>query len=165
MFIYSVRASTLRFFGVLCVALVTLITLLTFVPAIDGGAANTSAGVASSGSKSIRYDKIKSAADAAEFLSQFGWEVNATPVEETDVTIPSEFDRIFTSYNEIQKQQGLDLSKYKHKTVTRYTFELTNYDDYNGKVYANVLVYRNRVIGGDICSADMTGFMHGFDIN
>jgi hypothetical protein len=165
MFIYSVRASTLRFFGVLCVALVTLITLITFVPTINGGSENTSAGTVSSGSQAVRYDKIKTAADAAGFLGQFGWTVKATPVEETDVTIPSEFDRIFTGYNNIQKQQGLDLSKYRHKTVTRYTFELTNYDDYKGKVFANVLVYRNKVIGGDICSADMTGFMHGFDVN
>ncbi|HOA84411.1 MAG: DUF4830 domain-containing protein [Clostridiales bacterium] len=163
MFIYTVRASTLRFVGVLCVALVTLITLLAFVPSL--GDNNTPAGAPASNSQAIRYDKIKSAADAAEFLSQFGWKVKPTPVEETEVTIPSEFDRIFTSYNEIQKQQGLDLSKYKRKTVKRYTFELAEYNGYDGRVYANVLVYRNRVIGGDICSADMTGFMHGFDVN
>jgi hypothetical protein len=30
-------------------------------------------------------------------------------------------------------------------------------------VLANVLVYRNRVIGGDVCSADVTGFVVGFD--
>ncbi len=165
MFIYSVRASTLRFFGVLCVALVTLITLITFVPALDGSVQKASAGAIGSGSQSIRYDKIKSASDVAGFLSQFGWTVSANPVEEVDVMIPSEFDRIFTGYNEIQKQQGLDLHKYRHKTVTRYTFELTNYSDYGGKVLANVLVYRGKVIGGDICSADMTGFMHGFDVN
>jgi len=32
-----------------------------------------------------------------------------------------------------------------------------------GKVYANILVYRNKVIGGDICSADASGFIHGFE--
>ena len=32
MFIYSLRASTLKFFAVVCVALVTLITLIAFVP-------------------------------------------------------------------------------------------------------------------------------------
>ena len=40
---------------------------------------------------------------------------------------------------------------------------MTNYPDYEGTVYANVLVYRNRVIGGDICSADVSGFVHGFE--
>ena len=45
------------------------------------------------------------------------------------------------------------------------TFVVTNYPDYEGTVYANVLVYRNRVIGGDVCSADVTGFVVGFNGN
>ena len=53
-------------------------------------------------------------------------------------------------------------NKYKKKEVVRYTFTVTNYDGYEGKVYANVLTYRNRVIGGDICSAGVSGFIHGF---
>ena len=49
--------------------------------------------------------------------------------------------------------------------MTRYTFVVSNYDGYDGKVYANVLVYRNKVVGGDICSAEITGdaFVHGFE--
>ena len=99
----------------------------------------------------------------AEFLAQFGWTVEAAPGEVKKVTIPSEFDKIFSAYNEIQKEQGLNLSKFKNKEVTRYTFTVTNYEGYEGTVWANVLVYRNRVIGGDICSADVTGFVHGFE--
>lgn len=162
MFIYSVRAGTLKFVGIICVALVALITLIAFVPTVDGGV-NVSAAV--SGDKSIRYDKIKSAADVAEFLSQFGWEVKKDGCEVVEVTIPAEFDRVFASYNELQKQQGLDLTRYRRKSATRYTMEITNYGEYDGRVLANVLVYHNRVIGGDVCSADMTGFMHGFEVN
>ena len=88
--------------------------------------------------------------------------MEASPAEETTVTIPEEFDKILKTYNEVQKQQGLDLSKYKGKSVTRYTYEITNYPDYNGKVYVNMIVYKNRVIGGDVCSADVNGFIHGF---
>ena len=112
---------------------------------------------------SYRYDKVKSADDAANFLGQFGWVVDAGSVETETVTIPAEFDKIFAGYNEMQKAQGLDLSKYKKKSVTRYTFTVTNYGDYEGNVWANVLVYRGRVIGGDICSADSEGFVHGFE--
>ena len=115
--------------------------------------------------KNYSYDKIKSADDAAAFLSQFGWEVDKSKVESAEITIPDEFDKIFAGYNEIQKSQGLDLSKYKKKKMTRYTFVVSNYDGYDGKVYANVLVYRNKVVGGDICSAEITGdaFVHGFE--
>lgn len=175
MFIYSLKASTIKFFGIVCVALAALIALIAFVPAYASGmtedAGNTSSGGVQAGATdgggtatvSIQYDKIKSADAAAQFLSQFGWVVDAGSAETATVTIPSEFDKIFAGYNEMQKAQGLDLSKYKKKEVTRYTFTVTNYKDYNGTVYANVLVYRNRVIGGDICSTDVSGFIHGFE--
>ncbi len=171
MFIYSFKASSIKFFGIICVALAALITLIAFVPAYAGGESSTPQGgvavdapEAESGvTVSVRYDKVKSTDDAAKFLAQFGWVVDAGSVEKREVTIPAEFDKVFAGYNELQKSQGLDLSKYKKKTVTRYTFIVTNYDGYEGTVYANVLVYRNRVIGGDICSADVSGFIHGFE--
>lgn len=157
MFIYSLRASTLKFFAVVSVALATLITLIAFIPAYGQESA------AVSGEVEIRYDGIKTEADRVAFLRQFGWEVKGEPIEVKEVTIPSEFDKIFMGYNEIQKRQGLDLSDYKKKKVTRYTYEITNYKEEDGVVYANLLVYRNRVIGGDLCSADATGFIHGFE--
>jgi hypothetical protein len=182
MFIYSFKASSIKFFAVLCVALAALITLIAFVPAYAGGettpsggsAGNTLGGAAdapeaeSGVTVSYRYDKVKTADDAAAFLGQFGWLVDAGSVETREVTIPAEFDKIFAGYNELQRAQGLDLAKYKKKTVTRHTFTVTNYADRadaacTDTVYANVLVYRGRVIGGDICSANVSGFIHGFE--
>jgi uncharacterized protein YpuA (DUF1002 family) len=155
MFVYSVRATTIKFFGVVCVALAVLITLIAFVPAnVD---------VAASGDGEIHYDKVKSAEDAATFLKQFGWEVDGAATKTVKVTLPEEFDKVFVGYNELQKRQGLDLSKYTGKDVTRYTMTVTNYEGCEGTVYANVLVFRNRVIGGDLCSADVTGFVAGFE--
>ncbi|MBQ9131015.1 MAG: DUF4830 domain-containing protein [Clostridia bacterium] len=161
MFIYSLRASTIKMVGVVCVALTVLITLIAFVPTY-AISSQTSAN-ADGTTVSYSYDKIKTDEDAKNFLSQFGWETAASPVEVKTVTIPAEFDKVFAAYNEMQKEQGLNLAKYKNKDVTRYTFAITNYKDYQGTVYANVLVYRNRVIGGDICSADVSGFVHGFE--
>ncbi len=160
MFVYSLRASTLKFFAVVCVALTALITMITFIPGYDGGELGY---ITTGNQKEINYDKIRNDEDRANFLAQFGWKVNTTPVESVEITIPEEFDKIFTGYNEIQKRQGLDLSKYKKKNVMRYTYEITNYDGEAGKVYANVIVYRNKVIGGDICSAQVDGFIHGFE--
>ena len=161
MFVYSLRASTIKLVGVICVALTILITLIALVPTYTLSS-QTSAN-AGDNAVNYTYDKIKTAEDAVGFLSQFDWTVNATPVEIKTVTIPSEFDKIFAAYNELQKEQGLNLTKYKGKDVTRYTFAVTNYKSYEGTVYANVLVYRNRVIAGDICSADVSGFVHGFE--
>ena len=160
MFVYSLRAGTIKLGGVGCVALTVLITLIAFVPTY-AVSSQTSAGVGEK--KEISYDKIKTEGDVAAFLSQFGWTVEGSPMETKTVTIPAEFDKVFAAYNEMQKEQGLNLSKYKGKDVTRYTFAVTNYEGYEGRVLANVLVYRNRVIGGDICSADLSGFVHGFE--
>ena len=157
MFIYSMRASTIKFFGIVCVSLVALITLIAFVPTYAVDSQETGISV------SYNYEKIKSNEDRINFLKQFGWEVESEPTSEKEVLIPEEFDKIFTGYNEIQRKQGLDLSDFKKKNVMRYTYVVTNYPDYNGTVYANILVYRNNVIGGDICSADVNGFVHGFE--
>lgn len=159
MFVYSLKASTLKFFAVVCVALTALVMMITFIPSYDGGEIKY---ITTGNESKINYSKIKTNEDRIAFLSQFGWRVEQTPVEEVEVTVPEKFDKVFNGYNEIQKRQGLDLSKYKGKTVTRYTYEVTNYENENGKVYANVIVYRNKVIGGDICSAKVGGFIHGF---
>lgn len=160
MFIYSLRASTVKLVGVICVALTVLITLIAFVPTY---AISSQTAGAKGDSTSYSYDKVKTAEDVIAFLAQFGWQTGASPVEVKTVTVPTEFDKVYAAYNELQKEQGLNLSRYKGKDVTRYTFAITNYKDYEGTVYANVLVYRNRVIGGDVCSADVSGFVHGFE--
>lgn len=158
MFVYSMRAGTLRFFGVVFLALAALVTLIVFVPELQPASAEVSEEVSA-----VSYEKIKSNEDRIGFLSSFGWEVESTPIEETTVGIPKEFDKVFASYNELQRSQGLDLSKYAGKTVERYTYKVTNYKEYEGTVLANLLIYRGRVIGGDICAADSKGFVHGFE--
>lgn len=159
MFVYSIRAGTVRFFGVVCVALLLLVSLVAFVPELSPVAA---AGEIEE--ESICYEKIESAEDGIEFLAQFGWEVEPTPLESTTVTIPAEFDKVFAAYNELQRAQGLDLSGYAGRIVQRYTFRVTNYKDYTGTVLANLLVFRDRVIGGDVCAAEPNGFLQGFEM-
>ena len=151
------RAGTIRFFGVICLALATLVALIAFVPELQPVSAEPV-----EQTQTITYDKIRSNEDRIAFLSQFGWQVEPTPTESTTVTIPAEFDKVFASYNELQRRQGLDLSGYASRTVERYTYKITNYEGYDGTVQANLLISRGRVIGGDVCSADINGFIHGF---
>ncbi len=155
------KASTVKFFGVTAIAMVALVTLLVFIPSAEPAMSD---GVLTS-VENVRFDKIKSADDRIEFLRQFGWEVDPAAVEEAEVTVPEEFDKVYQSYNELQKKQGFDLAKYAKKTVKRYTYRITNYSDYNGEVLVSILVHKNKVIGGDVCSADANGFIHGLDKN
>lgn len=154
MFVYSFRASSLKAFATISLALAILVTLILTVPSY--GAIETDAGV-------ISYTGVKNSQDAANFLKQFGWSVSGDPVETVEIKVPSEFDSVFTEYNEIQKYQGLDLGKYRRKNVTRYTFEITNYPDATGTVLASVIVYKGNVIAGDLCQSGANGFVVGFD--
>jgi len=95
------------------------------------------------------------------YLTSLGWEFN-TDCTEKQVTIPSEFNDTYTKYNDIQMSQGFDLTAYKGKTVTVYTYNITNYDGYENRdcIFANLLVCDNVLIGGDICSTSVSdGFM------
>lgn len=158
MFIYTIRASTLKFFCVIALSVAVLCAVILTIP--EYTPVSTKA-VAAESSK-YTYNKIKTSDDITAFLAQFGWETEKTPLEEVKIRIPTEFDKVMNSYNELQRGQGLDLSKYRGKEVTRYTFRITNYPNYDGEVMANVIVYKNRVIGGDICTSDVTGFICGF---
>lgn len=163
MFVYSMRAGTLKFFSVVGIAVIALVTLIAFIPSYEPVAASTEENSkALEVNEEVSFDKIKTNEDRIAFLKQFGWECEATPLEEAEVTIPEEFDKVFAGYNELQKKQGLDLSKYKRKKLMRYTYKVTNYPNANGDVYANILVKGNKVVGGDVCSADTNGFIHGF---
>ncbi len=154
MFIYSVRASTLKFFAVLCIASIALVAVIFALPTESVEAVSTEV-------EKINFDKIKTNDDRINFLTQFGWEVEKEAVNESEVKIPGELDKILSAYNDIQSNLGLDINKYKGKNVMRYTYKVTNYPDYDGTVYANLIVYKNKVIAGDLCSSDHDGFIHG----
>lgn len=158
MFIYSLHASTVRFLAVLCLALTALIALVVIVPTYT---ADDSVDVGANAS--YKYDGVKTASDRIAFIEQFGWKVSPEPHETREIKIPDEFDKILSAYNELQRSQGFDLSHYKRKTAMRYTYAVTNYPNYDGEVYVNIIVYRNTVIAGDVCSADVSGFIHGLE--
>lgn len=101
--------------------------------------------------------------ERAKFLLSYGWEISTVPLEVVEITIPREFNQVYEKYNQLQISQGFDLEKYRGKAVTRYTYSVINYPDKTENVRANLLVYKNRVIGGDICTVEMDGFMHSFE--
>ena len=110
----------------------------------------------------------KTSVNRIEFLKSFGWEVSSNVGEES-VTIPVEFGDIYENYNDMQRSQGYDLRDFKGKTITKYTYEVINYphsadDDLPLNVVANILVYEDKIIGGDVCSMELAGFLHGFEL-
>ena len=150
MFVYAVRASSVRFFGVVILALAVLVGALIL------GESNAVAASASSG---VNFDGIKTNEDRIAFIAQFGIEVSGDPKEEMEFRVPGKLEGVLADYNELQKSQGLDLSKYKNKRVTRYTYEIDGLGDYPGPVCVNLIVFRNKIVACDVSSADPTGFI------
>lgn len=110
----------------------------------------------------ITVGGVKTNEDRRIFLSEKGLEVSKEEISMRNVQIPQEFDEVYTKYNELQKNQGFDLSKFKGKAVELYTYEIYNYDS-TDTVYANLLIYNEKIIGGDIQSASLDGFITGFE--
>ena len=150
MFIYSVRASTIKVLGV-----ILLFGVIVSALALSGNGGVVSA---ASSATEVDYSGIKEKSDRVEFIKNFGIEVDEASENEVAFRMPESFDRVILGYNELQKKQGLDLSKYKNKRVTRYTYRVTNYDS-DGEVYANLFVHRGKVVACDLSSADPTGFV------
>ena len=97
-----------------------------------------------------------------KFLTDLGWEVTASPAEASEVKIPRSGDEVFDRYNELQKSQGYDLSKYAGKTVMRYVYQIENFPGAKEPVYATLLVYKDNIIGGDITDTTPGGKVQGF---
>ncbi len=104
----------------------------------------------------------KTERDRLAFIAQFGWEVEEEPQEIAEIVIPEEFDEVYIKYNELQQKQNYNLEKFKGKRCKRYTYKITNYPECPDNARINLLVCDGKVIGGDVCSVELNGFMHGF---
>lgn len=153
MFILSLKPNKKK---ILAYTLIFAITIISTTLIMGNNAITT-------GTK-ITNTKASNNKERIIFLEQFEWEVSKEPIEIVEVVIPNKFNDVYNEYNKIQKKQGFDLSKYKGKRVKRYTYQVTNYpsktDD--NTIRANIIIYNSEVIGGDICSIKLNGFMHGF---
>ena len=104
---------------------------------------------------------VKSNEDRVEYLAGYGWEVAPEPIATQELLIPEEMDGSYDEYLALQSQQGFDLTRYAGKRVKRYTYEITNYPTGETGVQANLLIYKNTVIGGEVLSPQLDGFLHG----
>ncbi len=150
MFVLSVRMSTLKFAGAIVLCLALLVGVFVMADREEPAALET-----------VQYEGVDNESLRRSFLEELGWQLASDSEKADELVLPKTFDRVLSGYNEIQRKQGLDLTKYHGKTVERYTYTVTNYPDYEGTVCANLLIYRGRVIGGDISSSDGKGFVRG----
>lgn len=107
---------------------------------------------------------VKTNEDRVAYLSAYGWQVNDQPLASQELLIPTEMDETYDDYLTLQREQGFDLEEYAGKRVKRYTYEITNYPSGEQGVQANLILYKNTVIGGEVLSPQLDGFLHGLSM-
>ena len=133
-------------------ALAAVAALVLALIALLGGSESTQTSAPTMSSNDARV----------KFLTDFGWEVTTSPVESSQVKIPGESSPVFDRYNNLQKSQGYDLSKFAGKKVMRYVYKINNYPGATEPVYATLLIYKNEIIGGDVTDSAPNGQIRGF---
>lgn len=108
---------------------------------------------------SVVGQDVSTNAKRVEFAASVGCIVDETAISQKRVRIPDEFSDVYKKYNELQRQAGYDLGGYKGCDVTLYTYKVTKGGIAGQETVINLIVYKDRVIGGDISSVELDGKM------
>ena len=122
--------------------------------------ASTGNAKAAAPKKHVSAGNLRSEKDRIAYLAENGWEAESPAVSEETVVIPRSFSKVFENYNDLQKQQGFDLSQYCGMEVKLYTYNVIN-SGISDHVYAVLYVLNGSVIGGDVHSTELDGFICG----
>ena len=92
------------------------------------------------------------------YICSLGYSPAKGDEETAEITIPREFSEVYENYNALQKEAGFDLEAFKGKSAVRYTYSL---EDFPAEEYVviNLLVCDGKLIGGDVSSRRIDGFM------
>lgn len=105
--------------------------------------------------------KVKTEEQRQTLITDLGWEVGKRPVSHKTISIPDEFDDVYKGYNELQKEQGFDLTAYRGKKAEIYTYKIYNYKGHEDTMQLTLIGYNGELIGGDVCCTELEGFMQG----
>ena len=106
-------------------------------------------------------DRADSVEARIRFLADCGWDADPDSEQTQVIHIPEVFPPVYEDYNDLQLMQGYDLHDYEGRDCDLYTYDIRNWPDETQTVLANVYVYRGRIIGGDVHSTNLDGFMVG----
>lgn len=150
MMIYTVKFSKKKAIAILLSLAIIIATIILAVPKAEAEPVQTTAAAI----------KVRSEADCLNYIASLGYTAEGSPVEQKEVTIPRTFDAVYEEYNRIQQSCGFDLTAYRGRKVTLYTYAVTNYPN-QPDVRCDLLVHRGKVIGGNLYTTAIDGFMHG----
>ena len=92
------------------------------------------------------------------YLEALGWQVEPQPIETLDLQLPEKLEGEWDAYAKLQKGQGLPFSEFAGQAVKRYTYTVTNYPEIPQGVQANLSLWGDQIIGGDVIFTGQGGF-------
>lgn len=153
MFLVTLSKSGLRKLGALAVCGLALAGAVVGINHFWGGSVEASAAVTAPA-------KIETTQDIGSFFGGYGFDVDLTSATVDKVKIPKKWDDSFTAFDEVVRQSGMSLEKYKGKTVEKWTLLCPGRSSGDEKVYTILLVYREKPIGAYLLakpSGEVTG--------
>ena len=94
-----------------------------------------------------------------EYIAGLEISLSQEPAVVRNIIIPSQFSDVYSRYNDLQKQAGFDLWSYRGEYAVQYSYKATGFE--NDTVKVNLILYKDKLIGGDISSTRLDGFMTG----
>ncbi len=88
------------------------------------------------------------------YLKSLKLEADDSRLSHKEITIPLNFSEVYEEYNELQKKAGFDLSRFKGKSATVYTYELSGTEK-----QIHLIVCDGKIIGGDVADVKLGGEM------
>lgn len=150
----TLKLTPKRIFGIVLLLVGIIVISVTFVSNHTNEAQSVAAVISA-----------KTDSERRAYLSKYGYKL-ASDCEQKEITIPKKWNDVYNSYNQIQKNQGFDLTDYKGQKATLYTYTVTNYKGKGDCIVADMLVCEGKLIGGDICNPSAKdGFLVGFEEN
>lgn len=139
MFVVTLKKAGLKKVGVgvICCALVVFSAVLGRY--ISGR--SVMAAAAASG------NKIESAQDIQTWFTGYGLDVDAATIAADKVKIPRRWDDSFSAFNGVVQQSGMDLARYKGKTVEKWSALLPAASNGETSRYGVLLVYKKKAVG------------------
>ena len=137
MFVVTLNQTSLKKFGlgVACCALVVFSAMLGRYISTRTAPAGAS------------ENKIESAQDIQTWFTGYGLDVDGATITADKVKIPRKWDDSFSAFNSVVQQSGMDLTRYKGKTVEKWTALIPAASRGEASSYGVLLVYRKKAVG------------------
>ena len=92
-------------------------------------------------------NKIESAQDIQTWFTGYGLDVDGASITADKVKIPRRWDDSFSAFNGVVQQSGMDLARYKGKTVEKWSALLPAASNGETSRYGVLLVYKKKAVG------------------